>query len=40
MKNGIKSLAKSVLTPLGLTAATSEAEAVIHKKSWDLDLQH
>ena len=40
MKNGIKSLAKSVLTPLGLTAAASEAEGAIYKKSWDLDLQH
>ena len=39
-KNGIKSLVKSGLTPLGLTAAGSEAEETIHKKSWDLDLQH
>ena len=40
MKNGIKSLSKSVSTPLVLTAAASEAEAAIHKKSWDVDLQH
>ena len=40
MKNGIKSLAKSVLTPLRLTAAASEAEGATYKKSWDLDLQH
>ena len=39
MENGIKSLAKSVLTPSGFTAAASEAEAPIHEKSWDLDLQ-
>ena len=39
MENGIKSLAKSVLTPSGFTAAASEAEAAIHEKSWDLDLQ-
>ena len=33
MKNAIKPLAKSVLIPLGLTAATSTADAGIHKKS-------
>ena len=33
MKNVIKSLAKSVLIPLGLTAAASAADAGIHKKS-------
>ena len=32
MKSVIKLLAKSVLTPLGLTAAASAADAVIHKK--------
>ena len=32
MKNVIKSLAKSVLIPLELTAATSTADAGIHKK--------
>ena len=33
MKNVIKPLAKSVLIPLGLTAAASAADAIIHKKS-------
>ena len=33
MKNVIKPLAKSVLIPLGLTAAASAADAGIHKKS-------
>ena len=32
IKNVIKSLAKSVLTPLGLTAAASAADVGIHKK--------
>ena len=32
IKNVIKALAKSVLIPLGLTAAASEADAGIHKK--------
>ena len=32
MKSAIKPLAKSVLIPLGLTAAASSADAVIHKK--------
>ena len=32
IKNVIKSLAKSVLIPLGLTAAVPAAEAEIHKK--------
>ena len=32
IKNVIKSLVKSVLIPLGLTAATSAADAGIHKK--------
>ena len=34
MKNVIKPLAKSVLIPLGLTAAASAADAGIHKKSY------
>ena len=33
MKSVIKSLAKSVLIPLGLTAAASAADAGIHKKN-------
>ena len=33
IKNIIKPLAKSVLIPLGLTAAASAADAGIHKKS-------
>ena len=33
MKNVIKSLAKIVLIPLGLTAAASAADAGIHKKN-------
>ena len=32
IKNVIKSLATSVLIPLGLTAAASTADAAIHKK--------
>ena len=32
MKSVIKPLAKSILVPLGLTAATSAADAGIHKK--------
>ena len=32
LKNVIKQLAKSVLIPLGLTAAASAADAGIHKK--------
>ena len=32
MKNVLKSLTKSVLIPLGLTAAASAADAGIHKK--------
>ena len=32
IKNVIKPLARSVLIPLGLTAAASAADAVIHKK--------
>ena len=33
MKSVIKPLAKSVLIPLGLTAAASAADAGIHKKN-------
>ena len=33
MKNVIKPLAKSVLTPLGLTTAASAGDAGIHKKN-------
>ena len=33
IKNVIKPLAKSVLIPLGLTAAASAADAGIHKKN-------
>ena len=33
MKNAIKSVTKSVLIPLLLTAAASAADAVTHKKS-------
>ena len=33
MKNVIKPLAKSVLIPLGLTAAASASDAGIHKKN-------
>ena len=32
MKNVLKPLAKSILIPLGLTAAASAADAAIHKK--------
>ena len=36
MRNVIKPLAKSILTPLGLTAAASAADAEIHKKNFRL----
>ena len=39
IKNVIKPLAKSVLIPLGLTATASAADAGIHKKYWDLEIQ-
>ena len=39
IKNGIKPFAKSVLIPLGLTVASSAADAGIHKKYWDLEQQ-
>ena len=35
MKNVLKSLAKSVLIPLGLTAAASALDAAIHKKMFE-----
>ena len=34
IKNVIKPLAKSVLIPLGLTAAASVADTGIHKRIW------
>ena len=40
IKNVIKPLAKSVLIPLGLTAAASAADAGLHKKYWDPRIQH
>ena len=44
MKNIVKPLAKSILIPLGLTAAVSVADAWIHKKiigsgHYSLDFQ-
>ena len=39
IKNVIKPLVKSVLIPLGLTAAASAGDAGIHKKYWDLEIQ-
>ena len=39
ISNVIKPLAKSVLVPLGLTAAASVADAGIHKKYWDQGMQ-
>ena len=39
-KNVITPLARSVLKPLGLTAAASAAEVGIHKKYQDLEIQH
>ena len=38
IKNVITPLAKSVLIPLGLTAAASAADAGIHKKNWDQEI--
>ena len=40
INNVITPLAKSVLIPLGLTAAASVADAEIHKKSRDQRIQH
>ena len=39
ISNVIKPLAKSVLIPLGLTAAASAADSGIHKKYWDQAIQ-
>ena len=39
MKNVIKLLAKSVLVPLGLTAAASPADAGMHKKILNIIIQ-
>ena len=39
LKNVTKPLAKSVLISLGLTAVASAADAGIHKKYWDLEIQ-
>ena len=36
MKNVLKPLAKSILIPLGLTAAASATDAAIHKKMFDM----
>ena len=38
MKKVLKPLAKSVLIPLGLTAAGSTADAAIHKKMFGSDV--
>ena len=38
--NLLKRLAKSVLIPLGLTAAASATDTAIHKKCSDLVIQH
>ena len=40
IKNVIKPLAKSVLIPLGLTVAASAADAGMHKKYYDQEIQH
>ena len=40
MKNVIKPLAKSILIPLGVTAAASAEDAVIHKNSYYRVIQH
>ena len=40
MQNVIKTLAKGVLIPLGLTAAVSAADAGIHKKLLVQEQQH
>ena len=40
IKNVITPSAKSVLIPLGLTAAASAADAGIHKKYWDQEILH
>ena len=38
MKNVLKTLVKSVLIPLGLTAATSVTDATVQKKSFGLGV--
>ena len=38
MKNALKSLAKSVLIPLGLTAAASATDGAIQKKVFGSDM--
>ena len=40
MKNVFKSLAKSILIPLGLTSAASAADASIHNKMFGSGIQH
>ena len=39
MENVVKLLAKSVLIPIGLTAAAAVTNMVIHKKMFDQVLQ-
>ena len=39
ISNVIKPLAKSVLIPFGLTAEASAADAGMHKKYWDQEIQ-
>ena len=39
ISNVIKPLAKSVLIPIGLTAAASAADAGIHERYWDQGIQ-
>ena len=40
VENVLKTLAKSVLVPLGLTAAASTTDAVVQKKNLDREQQH
>ena len=40
LKNVLKTLAKSVLTPLGLTAVASVAHAGIYEKMYELVVIH
>ena len=40
MKNKLKSLAKNVLIPLGLTAPVSTSDVEMHKKFLDWGQQH
>ena len=40
IKDVLKPLAKSVLIPLGLTAAVSATDASVHKKCFDLEIRH